>query len=197
MLHETPGGFFGASVDYNRFNAIDGPVIPAAPPRRTPTIRPRNVPRADQLLVAGRGGGPTRVCSSSSTNAFAPLPVHSCPTHCRAARACSDVTQNLERLLRDVWPGSSAAQPRGLSGTVESALGGFQIVLAVGILEPLCRWRRPSTASTTPARTSPSTATRRSSGSSARDTRLPEQRRSPDPRDQYNSKYAGTSDARR
>ena len=31
MLHGTPGGatnFFGASVDYNRFNAIDGPVIP-------------------------------------------------------------------------------------------------------------------------------------------------------------------------
>jgi Carboxypeptidase regulatory-like domain len=26
--HQTPGGFFGASVDYNRFNAIDGPVIP-------------------------------------------------------------------------------------------------------------------------------------------------------------------------
>ena len=29
LIHGTPGGFFGASVDYNRFNAIDGPVIPA------------------------------------------------------------------------------------------------------------------------------------------------------------------------
>ena len=28
MLHGTPGGFFGTSVDFNRFNAIDGPVIP-------------------------------------------------------------------------------------------------------------------------------------------------------------------------
>jgi hypothetical protein len=28
MVHGTPGGYFGASVDYNRFNAIDGPVIP-------------------------------------------------------------------------------------------------------------------------------------------------------------------------
>jgi Carboxypeptidase regulatory-like domain len=28
LLHGTPGGFFGASVDFNRFNAIDGPVIP-------------------------------------------------------------------------------------------------------------------------------------------------------------------------
>lgn len=29
LIHGTPGGFFGASVDYNRFNAIGGPVIPA------------------------------------------------------------------------------------------------------------------------------------------------------------------------
>ena len=27
-IHGTPGGFFGASVDYNRFNAIGGPIIP-------------------------------------------------------------------------------------------------------------------------------------------------------------------------
>jgi hypothetical protein len=27
-IHGTPGGFFGASVDYNRFNSISGPVIP-------------------------------------------------------------------------------------------------------------------------------------------------------------------------
>jgi hypothetical protein len=28
MLHGTPGGFFGASVDFNKFDAIGGPVIP-------------------------------------------------------------------------------------------------------------------------------------------------------------------------
>jgi Carboxypeptidase regulatory-like domain len=28
MIHGTPGGFFGASVDYNRFNSIAGPIIP-------------------------------------------------------------------------------------------------------------------------------------------------------------------------
>ncbi len=27
-LNQTPGGFFGASVDYNKFNSIDGPIIP-------------------------------------------------------------------------------------------------------------------------------------------------------------------------
>ncbi len=29
MIHGTPGGFFGASVDFNRFNTVGGPVIPA------------------------------------------------------------------------------------------------------------------------------------------------------------------------
>jgi Carboxypeptidase regulatory-like domain len=29
MIHGTPGGFFGASVDYNKFNQIGGPIIPA------------------------------------------------------------------------------------------------------------------------------------------------------------------------
>jgi hypothetical protein len=28
MIHGTPGGFFGASVDYNRFNSVSGPIIP-------------------------------------------------------------------------------------------------------------------------------------------------------------------------
>jgi hypothetical protein len=28
MIHGTPGGFFGASVDFNHFNAIGGPKIP-------------------------------------------------------------------------------------------------------------------------------------------------------------------------
>ena len=30
-VHQTPGGFFGASVDYNHFNAVTGPVIPKCP----------------------------------------------------------------------------------------------------------------------------------------------------------------------
>jgi hypothetical protein len=41
-LHQTPGGFFGASVDYNRFNAIDGPVIP-----RCATTAQANDPNAE------------------------------------------------------------------------------------------------------------------------------------------------------
>jgi carboxypeptidase family protein len=29
LMHSTPGGFFGASVDYNKFNSLRGPIIPA------------------------------------------------------------------------------------------------------------------------------------------------------------------------
>jgi hypothetical protein len=30
-IHQTPGGFFGASVDYNHYSAVTGPVIPKCP----------------------------------------------------------------------------------------------------------------------------------------------------------------------
>jgi len=32
MIHGTPGGFFGASVDFNHFNSVAGPAIPACTP---------------------------------------------------------------------------------------------------------------------------------------------------------------------
>src|SRR5215475_3176215 len=32
MIHGTPGGFFGASVDFNHFNSVAGPAIPACAP---------------------------------------------------------------------------------------------------------------------------------------------------------------------
>ena len=41
-IHGTPGGFFGASVDYNRFNAIGGPVI-----RKCATTAEANDPHAE------------------------------------------------------------------------------------------------------------------------------------------------------
>src|SRR5215510_5722082 len=35
MIHGTPGGFFGASVDYNKFNQIGGPIIPTCTPAQS------------------------------------------------------------------------------------------------------------------------------------------------------------------
>jgi len=52
MYNGTPGGFFGASVDYNRFNAIGGPVIPAC--------------------TAAGANDPTAQCSSGPINFWWP-----------------------------------------------------------------------------------------------------------------------------
>jgi hypothetical protein len=41
-LNQTPGGFFGASVDYNKYNAISGPIIP-----RCATTAQANDPNAE------------------------------------------------------------------------------------------------------------------------------------------------------
>src|SRR5581483_3560313 len=43
-MDQTPGGFFGAAVDFNRFNAIGGPVIP--------------------VCTAAQANDPTAMCSS-------------------------------------------------------------------------------------------------------------------------------------
>ena len=45
-IHETPGGFFGASVDFNRFYSVGGPVIPActAAQINSPTAQCSNGP---------------------------------------------------------------------------------------------------------------------------------------------------------
>jgi hypothetical protein len=56
MLHGTPGGatnFFGASVDFNRFNAIDGPVIP-------------------RCATTAQANDPTAQCSSGPINFWWP-----------------------------------------------------------------------------------------------------------------------------
>ncbi|MGQ0733350.1 MAG: carboxypeptidase regulatory-like domain-containing protein [Acidobacteriota bacterium] len=52
MLHGTPGGFFGTSVDFNRFNAINGPVIPRC--------------------TAANASDPNAQCSSGSINFWWP-----------------------------------------------------------------------------------------------------------------------------
>lgn len=44
-IHQTPGGFFGASVDYNHYSAVNGPVIPkcaGAPNNFDPTAQCSN-----------------------------------------------------------------------------------------------------------------------------------------------------------
>ena len=63
MLHGTPGGFFGASVDYNRFNSIEGPVIPACTAAQANDPDGPVLVGPDQLLVAGCDVRATQPCS--------------------------------------------------------------------------------------------------------------------------------------
>lgn len=53
MIHGTPGGFFGASVDYNRFDSIAGPVIP-------------------RCASTAQANDPTARCSAGSINFWWP-----------------------------------------------------------------------------------------------------------------------------
>ncbi len=53
MLHGTPGGFFGASVDYNKFDSIQGPVIP-------------------RCTTAEQANNPAAQCSSGAMNFWWP-----------------------------------------------------------------------------------------------------------------------------
>jgi hypothetical protein len=52
MIHGTPGGFFGASVDFNRFNSLAGPAIPAC--------------------TAAQSSDPTAACSNGPINFWWP-----------------------------------------------------------------------------------------------------------------------------
>jgi len=70
MLNGTPGGFFGTSVDYNRFNAIGGPVIRCARPR-TPTTRRRSVRRARSISLRAAGRQSIRDIAQNLNDYFA------------------------------------------------------------------------------------------------------------------------------
>ncbi|PYR13295.1 MAG: hypothetical protein DMF99_01725 [Acidobacteria bacterium] len=101
MIHGTPGGFFGASVDFNRFNAIDGPVIPRC--------------------VGAQANDPAAECSSGPIN-FWCAPEQ--PEH-RRRHAES------ERLLRHVRSRSAAPQPHrvrpGRSARTGAAVGALDV----------------------------------------------------------------------
>jgi hypothetical protein len=132
MLHGTPGGFFGASVDYNKFNSLAGPVIP-------------------RCATTAQANDPTAQCSSGAINfwwpgatseykallvkvdkRFADKHMFTASYALQSSHSIQDVTQNLDDFFATYGPD----QPRhqvGLSAMVElpwkvqlSALSSFQ-----------------------------------------------------------------------
>ena len=118
LLHGTPGGFFGASVDFNRFNAIDGPVIP-----RCATTAQANDPNAQC------SSGPINFWWAGATSVYKALLVKldkrfadkymfTASYALQDSRSIQDITQNLNDYFATYGPD----QPRHnltLSGMVD------------------------------------------------------------------------------
>ena len=104
LLHGTPGGFFGASVDFNRFNAIDGPVIP-----RCATTAQANDPNAQC------SSGPINFWWPGATSQYKALLVRldkrfsnkytfTSSYALQGSRSIGDVTQNLNDYFATYGP---------------------------------------------------------------------------------------------
>lgn len=118
MLHGTPGGFFGASVDYNKFNSLAGPVIP-------------------RCTSTAQGNDPNAQCSNGAINfwwpgatsaykalllkvdkRFSDKYMFTASYALQSSQSILDVTQNLDDFFATYGPD----QPRHnltLSGMVE------------------------------------------------------------------------------
>jgi hypothetical protein len=125
LLHGTPGGFFGASVDFNRFNSIEGPVIP-----RCATTALANDPNAQC------SAGPINFWWAGATSVYKALLVKvdkrfadkymfTASYALQSSESIGDITQNLNDYFATYGPD----QPRHnltLSGMVELP-GNFQL----------------------------------------------------------------------
>jgi hypothetical protein len=104
LLHGTPGGFFGASVDFNRFNAIDGPVIP-----RCATTAQANDPNAQC------SSGPINFWWAGATSQYRALLVKldkrfsnkymfTASYALQSSKSINDITQNLNDYFATYGP---------------------------------------------------------------------------------------------
>jgi hypothetical protein len=132
MLHGTPGGFFGASVDYNKFRSLAGPVIP-----RCATTALANDPNAQCSSGAINFWWPGATAEYKALllkvdKRFSNKYMFTASYALQSSHSILDVTQNLDDFFATYGPD----QPRhqvGLSAMVElpwkvqlSALSSFQ-----------------------------------------------------------------------
>ncbi len=126
MIHGTPGGFFGASVDYNRFNSVAGPVIPACSPAQA------NDPNAQC------SNGPINFWWPGATSKYQALLVKVDKRFSRRyqftasyalqdSKSVLDVTQDLNNLFATYGP-DLPRQNLNISGMVDLPWG-FQVSL--------------------------------------------------------------------
>jgi carboxypeptidase family protein len=123
--HQTPGGFFGASVDFNRFNAIGGPVIPVCT-----TTAQANDPNAQC------SSGPINFWWAGATTSYKALLAKldkrfanryqfTVSYALQSSKSIQDVTQNLNDYFATYGPD---APRQNLSvATMVDLRGGFQL----------------------------------------------------------------------
>jgi hypothetical protein len=134
-IHGTPGGFFGASVDYNHFNAIGGPIIPACT-----SLAQTNDPNAEC------SAGPINFWWPGATARYSALLVKldkrfshryqfTASYAFQASKSVLDVTQNLNNFFASYGP-DLPRHSLNLSGTFDLPLK-FQVsVLSAVISHP-------------------------------------------------------------
>ena len=130
--HQTPGGFFGASVDYNRFNAIGGPVIPVCA-----TTAQANDPTAQC------SAGPINFWWPGATSVYKALLVRldkrfssryqfTVSYALQSSQSVLDVTQNLNDYFATYGP-DAPHHNLGIGAMVDLK-GGFQLSLVSSFL---------------------------------------------------------------
>lgn len=124
-IHGTPGGFFGASVDYNRFNAVGGPIIPACT-----SLAQTNDPNAEC------SAGPINFWWPGATARYSALLVKvdkrfshryqfTASYAFQASKSVLDVTQNLKNFFASYGP-DLPRHSLNLSGMIDLPLK-FQV----------------------------------------------------------------------
>lgn len=130
--HQTPGGFFGAAVDYNRFNAIDGPVIP-----RCATTAQANDPAAQC------SSGPINFWWPGATSEYKALLVRldkrfskryqfTVSYALQSSQSIQDISQNLNNYFATYGP-DAPRHNLALAGMVDLK-GGFQVSVVSAFL---------------------------------------------------------------
>jgi hypothetical protein len=132
-IHATPGSFFGASVDFNRFNSISGPVIPKC------TQAQANDPNANC------SNGPMNFWWPGGTASYKALLVKvdkrfshryqfTASYAYQDSKSINDVTQNLVNFFSTYGP-DLPKQNLNISGTVDLPWR-FQVSLISAVISP-------------------------------------------------------------
>ena len=132
VIHATPGGFFGASVDYNRFYSVSGPIIPACQ-SQAQAINPTTNCSAGPINFWWPGAtAQYKALLVKADKRFSRRFMFTTAYSLQDSKSINDVTQNLNNYFSSYGPD----QPRhnlNMSGMVDLPWG-FQFSLISSVI---------------------------------------------------------------